>query len=112
MVVHDRVQTEQWAQERALKEQAKPPKQPKEKRRQDIWTVTAVQSLACVVLAVFVLLFRLIGGDAYEGIRQGFHRAMEKNELMAVWSRLWDGDPFYDLEYTDEDSVKQEDFTE
>lgn len=112
MVVHDRVKTEQWAQERAIKEQSEPSEKPREKRRRDVWAVTFVQSLACVVLALFVLLFRLVGGDAYEELRQGFHNAMEKNELMAVWSRLWDGDPFYDLEYEEENDVKQQNFTE
>lgn len=110
MVVHDPIQTEKLAQNRSASEQITQKLQSREKSR-SAWSVIGIQSLACVVLLLLVVLFRLMGGSAYEGLRQGFHRALERNELMTVISRLWDENPFYDLEYTDEGAVKETNFT-
>lgn len=111
MVVHDSAQIEQWTQNRADKERKEHTKK-QEKSRRGIWSILGMQSMACAVLFLLVMLFRLAGGSAYDGLRQGFLRALEKNELMAVVSRLWDKEPFYDLEYTEEGSVKQSNFTD
>lgn len=111
MVIHDRAQTEQWAQMKMEQEQQRPVKEPKQ-RHHSIWSVVAVQSLACIALLLFALLFRLVGGDTYEDLRNGFHEALEKNELITALSRLWDEDPFEDFVPTEEGGVKQEGFTE
>jgi len=110
MVVHDPLQTENLVQNRLASEQITKKIQSRKKSR-SAWAVIGIQSLACAVLLLLVVLFRLMGGNSYEGLRQGFHRALERNELMTVISRLWDEDPFYDLEYTDEGSVKEKNFT-
>lgn len=111
MVVHDRVQTEQWLQEKVNREKVIQEIKPKRKRR-GVWTVVGIQSLACVVILLLAVLFRFAGGSAYEELRRGFYRALEKNELMTVMSRLWDKEPFDDAEYAEDGSVKQEGFTE
>ena len=111
MVVHDRAQMEQWAQSRANNKQ-EVCKGKTEKSHRGRWSILGIQSLACALFLLLAVLFRLVGGSAYDGLRQGFFRALEKNELMAVMSRLWDKDPFYDLEYTDEGPVKESNFTD
>ncbi|MBR0447217.1 MAG: hypothetical protein IIX28_01965 [Clostridia bacterium] len=111
MVVHDRAQIEQWAQSR-VDNQQEARKKKTEKCRRGRWSILGIQSLACALLLLLAVLFRLVGGSAYDGLRQGFYRALEKNELMAVMSRLWDKEPFYGVEFTDEESVKQTDFTD
>ena len=106
MVVHDPIKQEQWAEIRAVKEEEK---QKQENRKKNGgWSVVAVQSLACAVLLAFALLFRLAGGDAYDQLKTGFHTALQKNELMAVFSRLWDGDPFSDVEEVAEEDAPTE----
>ena len=106
MVVHDREQTEAWVQSRLAREQETPV--PHLTTKRSGWLVLVVQSLACVVLVLLALLFRIVGGDGYEQLRQGFITALQRNELMVVLSRLWDG------ELSDEvsqDDVQQSDFT-
>lgn len=109
MVIHDSEKTEQWAQMRAEQERQKP--RPAD-RRASVWSVITVQSIACLILAVLVLLFRLAGGSAYEGLQDGFYNALEKNELMTLLSRAWDNDPFADLQPSEEIDVKQDGFTD
>ena len=111
MVVHDRTQMEQWAQSRAESKREEEEKT-KDTHRRGHWSILAIQSLACALFLLLAVLFRIVGGSAYDGLRQGFFRALERNELMAVMSRLWDNDPFSDVEYTDPESVKQTDFTD
>ena len=109
MVIHDPLKQEQWTETRVAREREKEKHREKKPRRG--WSVVAVQSLACGVLLGFALLFRLAGGDAYEQLKTGFHTALQNNELMAVLSRLWDGDPFADVEEVAEEDVKPSDFT-
>ena len=103
MVIHNPEQEQKWLQT--------PPKQPKKKQRikqPRQLSVLAVQSLACVVIVLVVLLFRVAGGTAYSKLQQGFADAMARNELMAVMMRWWDGDP---AEMAASDDVKDDDFT-
>ena len=109
MVVHDPIKQEQWAETRALKEEEK--QQQEHRQQKGGWSVVAVQSLACALLLAFALLFRLAGGDAYDQLKTGFHTALQNNELMAVFSRLWDGDPFSDVDEVTEEDMLSDDAT-
>ena len=109
MVIHDPIKQEQWTEIRVAEEEKK--QKHKRSKSGNGWSVVAVQSLACGVLLAFALLFRLAGGDAYTELKNSFHTALQRNELMAVLSRLWDGDPFSDVEGVTEEDVKSSDFT-
>ena len=48
----------------------------------------AVQSVACVVVVLIALLMRLIGGSAFDQLRQNFNQAMMDNSVintLAAW---------------------------
>ncbi len=99
MVIHDREHQQQWVQQRVKQEENKK-KTVKRIRR---WSVLGVQSLACAALLLLAFLLKLAGGGAYEELKQSFRGALEKNQLMAVLSGLF--------EETESD-VKEPDFTE
>lgn len=109
MVIHDPIKQEQWTETRIAQETERQKK--KERSDRGGWSVLAVQSLACGVLLALALLFRLAGGGAYEQLKEGFHTALQNNELMAVLGRLWDGDPFAESGEVTEEDVKPEGFT-
>ena len=103
MVIHDREQEQQWVEKRRELSRTEESSAPQTPLR---FSVMAIQSLACVVLLVAVLLFRVAGGSAYAGLRQRFSDALAGNELMAVWMRWWDEAPT-----PTGSGVKQDDFT-
>ncbi len=84
MVIHDSDQQQRWAEQQQQMRQRKP-----EKKRGPL-SVTAVQSLACCCILLLALLFRLAGGDAYEGLRQTFYKAMQGNEWVSALAGLLD----------------------
>ena len=98
MVVHDRESQQHWAEQRVAREE----KKKKEKVRTRRWSMLGVQSLACVALLFLAFLLKLAGGSAYEELKQGFRGALEKNQLMAVLSGLFE---------EQEGDVKYADFT-
>ena len=103
MVIHDREQEQKWVQEQQV-QHARKERKSKPPRR---WSLLAVQSLICTVLVLVALLFRVAGGTSYTKLQQGFSDALVGNELMAVFMRLWDGDPT-EIEW--EEDVKGETF--
>ena len=111
MVVHNQEQTELWRQQKKTQKHREEKSNVIKKKKQS-WSVIGVQSLACVVLFLMALLFRLIGGGAYEDLRLGFHRALEENELMTVVCRLLDMDPLLSSQSAEDSDVKQVGFTE
>ena len=72
-------------------QEAPPPA--KEKKPAGIGQVLAVQCIACVVAVLLVLLLRTAGGTAYAQLRQSFQDSLMRNDLLATWAKLWDGDP-------------------
>ena len=52
------------------------------------WQVVAVQSISCVVVILIVLLFKMIGGSAFEQLRQSFNKSIMSNSLMATIAAL------------------------
>jgi murein DD-endopeptidase MepM/ murein hydrolase activator NlpD len=52
------------------------------------WQVVAVQSISCVVVILIVVLFKMIGGSAFEQLRQSFNKSIMSNSLMATIAAL------------------------
>lgn len=103
MVIHDSEQQQQWEEKRREQSEKKQTVSAKPPRR---LSVIAVQSLACAVLLLAAVLLRVAGGPAYAGLQQRFYDALAGNELVSVWMKLWDPEPF-DAEL----DVKSDDFT-
>lgn len=53
--------------------------------------VVAVQSIACVVVILIVLLMRMVGGSAFNQLRSSFNESMRKNAVAAALA-AWFGD--------------------
>lgn len=106
MVIHDEARIQTWTQdqERQNKEREKP-------QRKGRLSVLGVQSVACCVAVLLALLLRVAGGEAYESLRQHFHRALARNEWATVVALLWDEDPLAKAKTSEEVDVKQGDFT-
>jgi len=107
MVIHDREREEQWTVQRQARQKAK--KSDTKKASRPI-SVLGVQSLACGVILLVVLLFRIAGGNAYTQLQQSFSEAMAGNELMAVFMRLLDEEPLASSSLSEE-AVKDESLT-
>ncbi len=106
MVEHDETRVQAWTQAREKKHE-------KEKRHTALHlSVVAVQSIACCVVVLLVMLLRVAGGDAYHSLRQSFQQALARNEWVSAIAFLWDGDPLEKVEKEEETIVKEEDFTE
>lgn len=102
MVVHDEARVQAWAQTREKKRE-------KDQRRPPLHlSVVAVQSIACCVAVLVVLLFRMAGGEAYQSLRRSFQQRLARNEWVSSVAQMWDGDP---IEKVKED-VKQETLTD
>lgn len=108
MVIHDPQQQQQWAQERQTRSRVKASSKPKQPRR---LSLVAVQCLACGVILLVALLFRVAGGTAYMQLQQRFEDALAGNELMTVLMRWWDGDPAESVPLSEEEGVKEQSFT-
>lgn len=108
MVIHDPQQQQQWAQQQQTRSRAKTPSKPKQPRR---LSLVAVQCLACGVILLVALLFRVAGGSAYTQLQQRFEDALTGNELMTVLMRWWDGDPDESASLSEEEGVKEQSFT-
>lgn len=105
MVIHDTEKKAQWVEQRHRQ-----PKPPKEKKAHPL-SLLAIQSLACTVILLVALLFRVAGGTAYTQLQQGFTRALAGNELMTVLMRWWDKDSGATPQIGEEGDVKEESFT-
>lgn len=106
MVIHDEIHTQAWTQQRD-----------KQKRQESHHpmrhlSVVAVQSIACCVAVVLVLLMRVAGGDAYHSLQQNFHKALARNEWVSALALLWDGNPLEDPATAAKTEVKGNTFTE
>ena len=108
MVIHDREREQQWAQQQQIRSRQTSKNKRKLPRSLSVLTV---QSLACTVILLVALLFRVAGGTAYAQLQQGFADALAGNELMAVLMRWWDGDPAESVSLPEEEGVKEESFT-
>ena len=108
MVIHDPQQQQQWAQAQQTRSRAKTPSKSKQPRR---LSLVAVQCLACGVILVVALLFRVAGGSAYIQLQQRFEEALAGNELMTVLMQWWDGDPTESASLWEEEGVKEQSFT-
>lgn len=108
MVIHDHEREQQWAAEQQTRSKQKNKREKRPPRR---LSLLAVQSLACAIILVVVLLFRVAGGTAYTQLRQGFADALAGNELMTVLMRWWDGDPTESAPLAEEEDVKDGSFT-
>ena len=108
MVVHDENRVQTWMQEKEEREKAE-----NQKATMRTWhfSVLAVQSIACCVIVLVVLLLRVAGGDAYASLRGYFRQALARNELATVLSQVWGDEPLKHAETAGDKSVKQENFT-
>ena len=102
MVVHDEARVQAWVQTREKKREKNQPHAPLH------LSVVAVQSIACCVAVLIVLLFRMAGGEAYQSLRRRFQQGLARNEWVSSVAQMWDGDP---IEKAKEE-VKQETFTD
>jgi hypothetical protein len=89
MVIHDETRVETWMQERVeqTRQKTKPPMKVH-------LSVLGVQSVACVMLLLALLLLRVAGGDTYGTVRRHFQQALARNELVTAIVLLWENDPF------------------
>ncbi len=108
MVIHDPQQQQQWSQEQQMRSRAKATSKSKQPRR---LSLVAVQCLACGVILLVAMLFRVAGGTAYTQLQQRFADALTGNELMVVLMRWWDGDPDESVSLSEEEGVKEQSFT-
>ncbi len=69
------------------------PSPPKPKKKRGLGWLIAMQSAACAVLVLAALLLRAAGGDAYVALRDRFCESIARNDLLATFAALWDGDP-------------------
>lgn len=108
MVVHNRELQEKWAKQR--KRQSSPIKKNANQKPHSLFLLS-VQCLACTLILLLALLFRVAGGTAYTQLQQGLHRSLAANELVAALMRIWDGDPEQFAEIAEGEDVKEESFT-
>jgi len=108
MVIHDHEKEAQWAEQR--RRQSREKSKSAEKKVRPL-SVIAVQSLACTVILLLALLFRVAGGTAYKQLQQGFADSLAGNELMAMLMRWWDGAPSETASLPEEEGVKENSFT-
>ena len=105
MVVHDENRIQTWIQEKEVRENVG-------KEHALHWSVVAVQSVACCVIVLLVLLLRVAGGDAYESLRGYYRQAIARNELATVLSQIWGDEPLNHVETEGGTTVKQLNFTQ
>ena len=103
MVEHDETRMSIWVQERELKRENEP------RALALHWSVLAVQSVACCVMILVIMLLRVAGGEAYRSLQQSFYRALEKNEWVSALSLLMDGNLW---ESENELDIRTEDCTD
>lgn len=107
MVVHDHEQEQKWIQ----KQQNRPQKEKSAHKPPRRFSLVAVQCLACAIILMIVLLFRMAGGTAYSELQRGFADALAGNELMTVLMRWWDTEPASEELIQNAEGVKGETFT-
>lgn len=62
------------------------------KKSPPAWSLLALQSVACGVVLLITLLFRLAGGDAYAGLQTAFAEAIADDTVMSTIAALFDTD--------------------
>lgn len=107
MVIHDETRMQVWVQEQKKKKE----KQGKQRKAVMHWSVVAVQSIACCVMVLAVLLLRVAGGESYESLRQHVRQALARNEWMTALSQVWQDKPLKNVENIEAEGVKVDDFT-
>lgn len=68
-----------------------PPEGSRKKARQDGWMLLLVQSIACVLVVGVALLFKLIGGDTFQQLRDQFAAALRDNSVVSTVMGWLDG---------------------
>ena len=106
MVIHDETRVQVWAQEQEQQKQKR--EKPRQRMHLSVW---AVQSIACCVVLLVVLLLRVAGGEAYASLRQRFQQALARNEWATALSLIWDDNPLEMGETADDRGVKVTDLT-
>lgn len=104
MVIHDENRIQIWTQEKEECEKTI-------KEHSFRFSVVAIQSIACCVIVLVVLLLRVAGGDAYEALKGYFQQALARNELATVLSQIWDDEPLEHAGVGTSESVKELNFT-
>lgn len=107
MVIHDESRMQIWIEEQE-KQQQPPEARPKRSVR---LSVVAVQSIACCVAVLLVLLLRVAGGESYGVVRRQFQQMLARNEWATAVAWLWQDRPLEMVEKTVEDDVKVDGFT-
>ena len=82
-----------------------------EKKRPRHISVFAVQSVACGVIVLMVLLLKVAGGSAYESLQTRFRQALVRNEWVSALAQLWDGNPLEQVASDTEIAVNASGFT-
>ena len=64
----------------------------KEKRRTSAsgWQLIAIQSISCVVILLIAFIFRMIGGSAFDQLRDSFNDSIMSNSLIATIAAMFD----------------------
>ena len=106
MVIHDETRMQVWAQEQEKQQQ------PQNERRFTLrLSVVAVQSIACCVAVLLVLLLRVAGGEPYQALRRRFQQALARNEWATAVSQIWGDRPLEQVENQAKTDVKADGFT-
>lgn len=107
MVIHDESRMQTW-----IEEQEKRQQPPAERPKLTVHlSVVAVQSIACCVAVLLVLLLRVAGGESYGVVRQQFHQMLARNEWATAVAQLWRDRPLEQAQNTATEDVKADDFT-
>lgn len=107
MVIHDESRMQMW-----IEEQEKRQQPPAERPKLTVHlSVVAVQSIACCVAVLLVLLLRVAGGESYGVARQQFHQMLARNEWATAVAQLWQDRPLEHVQNTATEDVKADDFT-
>ena len=74
--------------DRALRRQR--PSKPASRQSSGGFRLIAVQSISCVVVLLVVLAMRLMGGSAFEQLRESFNESIMSNSILATFIALWE----------------------
>ena len=107
MVIHDENRMQAWVEEQEKRQQP-PAEQPK---RTIHLSVVAVQSIACCVAVLLVLLLRVAGGESYGAVRRQFLQMLARNEWATAVAQFWQDRPLEQTENIVVEDVKASNFT-
>ena len=66
------------------------PSKPDSRQSTGGFRLIAVQSISCVVVLLVVLAMRLVGGNAFEQLRDSFNESIMSNSILSTFAALFE----------------------